>query len=139
MVYNQLAKIAAKHGRKLDPATYTCKITSTQPRKSPLPGSSSSALAQATLTDVDQPAPPNSRHLQAYTLWHDRGMSLHEICATMRSKENPLAESTVISYVVRALEANPALSFSMERLKALVQLEAGSWARHRDWINTRER
>ena len=38
------------------------------------------------------------------------------------------------SYVVRALQADPGLPFSMERLKAFVQLEAGSWRRHRDWI-----
>ena len=38
------------------------------------------------------------------------------------------------SYVVRALQADASLPFSMERLKAFVQLEAGSWRRHRDWI-----
>ena len=38
------------------------------------------------------------------------------------------------SYVVGALQADPNLPFSMERLKAFVQLEAGSWRRHKDWI-----
>lgn len=38
------------------------------------------------------------------------------------------------SYVVRALQADPTLPFSMDRLKAFVQLEAGSWVRHREWI-----
>ncbi|KAJ2987767.1 hypothetical protein NUW54_g9330 [Trametes sanguinea] len=61
-------------------------------------------------------------------------MSLQDICAALRSKENPLAASTVISYVVRALQADPTLPFSMARLKEFVQLEAGSWARHREWI-----
>lgn len=38
------------------------------------------------------------------------------------------------SYVVRALQADPSLPYDMGRLKEFVQLEAGSWVRHRDWI-----
>lgn len=38
------------------------------------------------------------------------------------------------SYVVRALQADPVLPYSMDRLKTFVQREAGSWRRHRDWI-----
>ncbi|EJF59660.1 ribonuclease H-like protein [Dichomitus squalens LYAD-421 SS1] len=81
-----------------------------------------------------QREPPRPQHLRAYNLWYHRDMPLADICAALRSKDNPLAESTVISYVVRALQADPSLPFSMERLKAFVQLEAGSWRRHRDWI-----
>ncbi|KAI1790059.1 ribonuclease H-like protein [Ganoderma leucocontextum] len=81
-----------------------------------------------------QREPPRPQHMRAYNLWHNRDMPLADICAALRSKDNPLAESTVISYVVRALQADPSLPFSMERLKAFVQLEAGSWRRHRDWI-----
>ncbi|KAI0768322.1 ribonuclease H-like domain-containing protein [Trametes elegans] len=77
---------------------------------------------------------PRPQHLRAYNLWHHRDLPLREICATLRSKENPLAESTVISYVVRALQADPTLPYSMVRLKALVQEEAGSWQRHKGWI-----
>ncbi|KAI0357923.1 ribonuclease H-like protein [Trametes cingulata] len=78
--------------------------------------------------------PPRPQHLRAYNLWHHRDMPLPDICAALRSKDNPLAHSTVISYVVRALQADPTLPFSMDRLKAFVQLESGSWTRHRDWI-----
>ncbi len=38
------------------------------------------------------------------------------------------------SYVVRALQADPSLPYDMDRLKVFVQLESGSWARHREWI-----
>ncbi|KAI0640448.1 ribonuclease H-like domain-containing protein [Trametes meyenii] len=73
------------------------------------------------------------QHIRAYKLWQDN-CSLSEICAKLRSKDNPLAHSTVISYVVAALQSNPKLSFDMDRLKSFVQLEIGSWERHRDWI-----
>ncbi|KAI0922992.1 hypothetical protein AcW1_002508 [Taiwanofungus camphoratus] len=39
---------------------------------------------------------PRPQHLRAYNLWHNRNMPLQQICATLRSKENPLAESTVM-------------------------------------------
>ncbi len=39
---------------------------------------------------------------------------------------------------MKALQANPSLPFSMERLKTFVQLEAGSWARYRNWLLIRE-
>lgn len=42
--------------------------------------------------------------------------------------------AVIRSYVVRALQADPSLPYSMNRLKAFVQLEAGSWQRHRQWI-----
>ncbi|KAI0672541.1 ribonuclease H-like domain-containing protein [Trametes maxima] len=77
--------------------------------------------------------PQSPQHLRAYKLWQNN-CSLSDICAKLRSKDNPLAHSTVISYVVAALQSNPQLSFDMDRLKAFVQLEIGSWERHRDWI-----
>ncbi|KAF8624705.1 hypothetical protein AX17_007036 [Amanita inopinata Kibby_2008] len=45
-----------------------------------------------------------------------------------------LKPSTVISYVIGALQADSKLPFSMERLRELVQMDAGSWERHREWI-----
>ncbi|KAK7683603.1 hypothetical protein QCA50_013441 [Cerrena zonata] len=74
------------------------------------------------------------QQMRAYKLWQEEQASLDYIRATLRSPENPLAESTVITYVVRAIQANPALPFDMNRLKEFVQLEAGSWARHKDWL-----
>ncbi|OSD00619.1 ribonuclease H-like protein [Trametes coccinea BRFM310] len=94
----------------------------------------SGTSARAIGSSTAQHEPPRPQHLRAYNLWHHRSMSLPDICAALRTKDNPLAASTVISYVVRALQADPTLPFSMARLKEFVQLEAGSWARHREWI-----
>ncbi|KAI8972404.1 ribonuclease H-like domain-containing protein [Trametes punicea] len=114
-----------------------------RPRNPPSSGGASlNASASATTSTRASMAVvrelPRPQHLRAYNLWHHRGMDLSDICAALRSKDNPLAQSTVITYVVRALQADPALPFSMPRLKALVQLEAGSWARHRDWISQKD-
>ncbi|KAI0800052.1 ribonuclease H-like domain-containing protein [Fomes fomentarius] len=98
------------------------------------PSSTSGPSTTASTATTTAGAPPRPQHLRAYNLWHHRDLPLHDICAALRSKENPLAESTVISYVVRALQADPSLPYSMDRLKAFVQLEAGSWQRHRQWI-----
>ena len=46
-----------------------------------------------------QPQPgerPRPQHMRAYNLWHNRDLPLADICAALRSKENPLAESTVM-------------------------------------------
>ncbi|RPD70687.1 ribonuclease H-like protein [Lentinus tigrinus ALCF2SS1-7] len=93
------------------------------------PGSSASTTLSTTQT---QNGPPRPQHLRAYKMWHQSKMPLRDICAALRSKENPLAESTVISYVVRALQAG--LPYDLEQLKGFVQLERGSWVWHRDWI-----
>ncbi|TFY58764.1 hypothetical protein EVJ58_g6213 [Rhodofomes roseus] len=144
VVYNRLLDIAAEQGRALGPAPYGNQIVpgmrSTNGTSSSISLASSTSSSHRTVSyvnDVDEllDRPRQSpQHLRAYNLWHHREAPLAEICATLRSRENPLKESTVISYVVRALQVDPSLPFSMDRLKALVQLEAGSWARHRDWI-----
>ena len=36
--------------------------------------------------------------------------------------------------MVGALQADPGLPFSMEKLRELVQMDGASWERHRDWI-----
>lgn len=51
----------------------------------------------------------------------------------------PLKESTVISYVVGAIQADTSLPFNMSKLLELVKMEAGSWSRHREWLMDAER
>ncbi|KAI0824507.1 ribonuclease H-like protein [Trametes gibbosa] len=115
------------------PLVYVGETASSMPSSTSRPQNLTSTSTAATLvTSMEER--PRPQHLRAYNLWHRRNLPLSEICATLRTKADPLAESTVISYVIRALQADPALPFSMDRLKALVQLEAGSWVRHRDWI-----
>ncbi|RDX45534.1 ribonuclease H-like protein [Lentinus brumalis] len=110
---------------EFDPAATTTTTGGSTSR----PGSGASATQGAVAS-----GPPRPQHLRAYKLWHHSQTPLDEICAALRSKENPLAHSTVISYVVRALQADPSLPYDMDRLKVFVQLESGSWARHREWI-----
>ena len=160
MVYNRLLAIAAEQGRSLGPAPYgsniihapTSAVASTSGASA---GMHRSVSYVSDVADLQGPRPRQSpQHLRAYNLWHNKDMPLHEICAALRTKENPLKESTVMcvspllrlngskmltggcrrSYVIRALEVDPALPFSMDRLKALVQEEAGSWTRHHDCI-----
>lgn len=59
------------------------------------PSSSTSGLSASTATTTAG-APPRPQHLRAYNLWHHRDLPLYDICAALRSKENPLAESTVM-------------------------------------------
>jgi hypothetical protein len=42
------------------------------------------------------------------------------------------------SYVIQALQMDKGLPFDMKGLKELVQMELGSWQRHRGWIATAE-
>ncbi|KAH8102291.1 ribonuclease H-like domain-containing protein [Cristinia sonorae] len=152
MVYNHLIKLAATSNRTLTPSRFTSDIKhdydtgKLKVKVSPTPplsreSTNSSITTQSSngskgwdsppIQPGDQPRP---QHLRAYNMWHHRSMSMDQIRAALRSKENPLAVSTVISYVVGALQADTSLPFSMARLKEFVQLEAGSWKRHRDWI-----
>ncbi|EKM56744.1 uncharacterized protein PHACADRAFT_172418 [Phanerochaete carnosa HHB-10118-sp] len=82
---------------------------------------------------------PQLQHRRAYTLWHHDRMALADICAELRSRENPLKVGTVISYVVRALQEDGSLPYSPEDLKALARSEADSWRRHGWWILEQER
>ncbi|OBZ66335.1 Werner syndrome ATP-dependent helicase [Grifola frondosa] len=164
MVYNRLATLATENRRVLRPESYTSNLameyasqkaavprpasfdassvvsTSANATKSPATTVSAISAQTATWTAAllhswpSSSRPPPRQHLRAYNLWHYHKMPLDDIRAELRSKENPLAASTVISYVVLALQAHPSLPFSMERLKAFVQLEAGSWGRHKQWI-----
>lgn len=165
MVYNRLLTIAAEQGRSLGPTPYGSSISHTPAPPSAVATSSAGGGTHRSVSYVSDVADlpqgseswrPSPQHLRAYNLWHHKDMPLQDICAALRTRENPLKESTVMcaflalgslsrncrtypsrcgrSYVIRALETDPALPFSIDRLKALVQLEAGSWTRHRNWI-----
>jgi len=72
-------------------------------------------------------------HRQAYTLWH-QGHGLLDICIRMGDPVNPQSETVVISYILRALNEDPTLPFSLEDLISLVRLDSSSWIYHRDTI-----
>lgn len=75
----------------------------------------------------------NQRHMEAYNLWHTCGYTVEKICTQMRAS-SPLKTSTVISYVVKAIKADPSLPYDRSRLRMLIQSEVGSWRFHRSWF-----
>ncbi|KAH0831103.1 ribonuclease H-like protein [Lanmaoa asiatica] len=144
MVYDKLQEIAAQAGETLDMSTYSCQVN---PRSLKLKDASVPTLPQSidafTKPHVPNyciPEPPRPQQLRAYKLWQVDKMPLDEMCMKLRigARVEPLKESTVISYVIGALQADPRLPFDMDELKALVVMEAGSWQRHRQWIASRE-
>ncbi|KIJ05572.1 hypothetical protein PAXINDRAFT_93282 [Paxillus involutus ATCC 200175] len=150
MVYNKLLQIAATSGNKLNVASYSCKVNPRSPKlqekdssSSPLPQGDANARSyqkSQALPDYCIPDPPRPQYLRAYKLWHHDKMPVDKMCMTLRTggRVEALKESTVISYVVGALQADRRLPFDMERLKDLIRMEASSWQRHRQWIASRE-
>ncbi|TFY80352.1 hypothetical protein EWM64_g3659 [Hericium alpestre] len=167
-VYKRCLALARESKRTVTPSDYTTDLyVEMNPPPAPARPEPSVAEAVATPTaststvlgrssmadDTEEPLlrpPPRPQELRAYMLWR-RGDGLASICASLRSRENPLKDSTVMygislrgiaraeiwadsSYVVNALDADQRLRFSMKALKVLVQMEAGSWTRHRDVI-----
>ncbi|KZV67369.1 ribonuclease H-like protein, partial [Peniophora sp. CONT] len=141
MIYKRIMSIARAAKVSLDSSTYSSDLMKElePPPAAPVPVSPFEAAAAgatapskpATRTRTSTSAKP--QHLRAYNLWRE-GHGLLDICIKLRSRTNPLRESTVVTYVVSALEADVQLPFSMTGLQTLVKGEAGGWHRHRDTI-----
>lgn len=60
--------------------------------------SASTGLTRLDTADDEGFVPIYQRpqHIRAYNLWHVRCLALPELCATLRSKENPLKQTTVM-------------------------------------------
>ncbi|KIM92426.1 hypothetical protein PILCRDRAFT_810481 [Piloderma croceum F 1598] len=155
IVYKKLRSIIDKHDITLSPAAYTSNVTglptpalSTITNKSTInafgaptnDASSEAALVspvpETSMTSVPSKR-PRSQHLRAYRMWRD-SKPLGTMCAELTTRGHPLKETTVISYVIGALQSDQRLPFDMRRLKELVQMEASSWRRHRGWITGAE-
>ncbi|KAF8557464.1 ribonuclease H-like protein [Imleria badia] len=144
MVCDRLQEIASQTGKTLDASTCSRHV---DPRSLKLKDASLLKLPRSLdaptkplVPDYCIPEPPRPQQLRAYKLWRVDKMPLEQMCMTLRTgaRVEPLKESTVISYVVGALQADPRLPFDMAELKALVLMEASSWQRHRQWIASRE-
>ncbi|KAI0313420.1 ribonuclease H-like domain-containing protein [Amylostereum chailletii] len=154
MVYRKIMLIALATKRPLSPAGYTSDLakeleapqprlvtgssdnpTLVEPSESKSSTSPTRRKTAAASKTANKAASSRVRpqHLRAFSLWKD-GHGLLDICIRMRNKENPLKEATVITYIVNALDADPSLAFSFTKLKAFVQMESGSWVRHRECI-----
>ncbi|KAI6020100.1 hypothetical protein PISMIDRAFT_678671 [Pisolithus microcarpus 441] len=150
MVYNKLAEKASQEGKHLEVLAYSCDV---DPRTVKLSvGSHTTALEKSSSTRSSVTRPPSFRDycipepaspqcLRAYKMWYERKMPLDKMCSELKTggRIAPLKESTVISYVIGALQADALLPFDLRELRELVQMEAGSWQRHRAWIHERER
>ncbi|KAG1888237.1 hypothetical protein F4604DRAFT_1083829 [Suillus subluteus] len=143
MVHLKLLDLAKASNKELDPTKYTSSVDppslragTTKVIASPTPPESN-APNFASLA----PAPPRPQYMRAYNLWHHRDMPLDKMCDILKTggRVEPLKESTVISYVVGAIQADTSLPFDMSKLLELVKMEAGSWSRHRAWLMDAER
>ncbi|KAF5384061.1 hypothetical protein D9615_003145 [Tricholomella constricta] len=150
MIYRRLQALAEKHDIVLDDGddTSRCKFAAnvepyfTFSSGSPallLSLSSSSAASSLEPEKVEM----RPQYLRAYRYWHERGMTMQRMCVELSLKGTVGVEgtrgeglkvSTVITYVVSALQADPKLPFEMWKLRDLVQMDGASWMRHREWI-----
>ncbi|KAF8581808.1 ribonuclease H-like protein [Ramaria rubella] len=140
-VYSKLMQMAKDQGLNIKPISTQGAMGITYVSDSPL-GEPERAIprfvavtvtSQSTTAQLKRPA--RHQHIRAYKLWHEEQKSLSDICSELRSPENPLAKSTVITYVVEALKADETLLFSRQQLKEFVQLDYYSWKRHGWWID----
>lgn len=119
-VYLRLIAIAAQHNRALVPANYTSNVTGQPAAKQttvlapPLATPTTSVSSSSTnsehtstrpapsmrplsyVTSIYEHSAPKPQEMRAYNLWHHEKMPLSDICATLRSKDHPLAKSTVM-------------------------------------------
>jgi hypothetical protein len=172
MVYQHLSEIARKRGLVLEDlaAEYTSNVNFNH--LSDVSASVSRASSQATtvVTESSQTTDAGTadgdimdpivsmrpQYLRAYRFWHERGMSLKQMCIELSLKGKAgegLKASTVMfvpcfsarnesnrfldsnsSYVIGALQADASLPFEIWKLRELVQMDGASWVRHREWI-----
>ena len=96
-MYRRICGIAEKAGRKLVLSKYAADL-----KKDYESGRLGMNKTAATVSPKDENRPhfviaePSPQELKAYTLWHKQGLSLTEMCVALRSKDNPLKESTVM-------------------------------------------
>ncbi|TFK67626.1 hypothetical protein BDN72DRAFT_730012, partial [Pluteus cervinus] len=71
---------------------------------------------------------------RAYKCWHNHKMTLEVMCKELVVVGDRLQPSTIISYIIGALQHDPSLPFDWDALLELLQMEITSWERHRGWI-----
>ena len=96
-MYRKICGIAEKAGKTLVLSKYTTDLKHDYES-----GRLGMITTAATILPKDEDRPyfvaaePTPQELKAYTLWHTQGLSLAEMCIALRSKDNPLKESTVM-------------------------------------------
>ncbi|KAF9463221.1 ribonuclease H-like domain-containing protein [Collybia nuda] len=156
MIYQRLVEIAKERGIEFNifDSEFSSEvlINHNQSELIPLSGQASEG-SSVPIARIESSTSQGSRfnegtsktspqYLRAYRYWHDQGMSIEKMCLVLSTKGRlaegtvgePLKTGTVISYVIGALQSGPQLPFEMTKLRDLVQSDAQSWVRHRDWI-----
>ena len=96
-MYRRICGIAKKAGKTLTLSKYTTDLKGDYES-----GRLGMITTAAAVSPKDESRPhfvtaePTPQELRAYTLWHTQGLSLAEMCVALRSKDNPLKESTVM-------------------------------------------
>lgn len=96
-MYKKICGIAEKAGKTLVLSKYTTDLQMEYEA-----GRLGMITTSATVLFKDGNLPhfvvvePTPQELKAYTLWHTRELSLTEMCVALRSKDNPLKETTVM-------------------------------------------
>jgi hypothetical protein len=96
-MYRKICGIAEKAGKTLVLSAYTTDL-----KKDHESGKLRMITTAATISPKDVGRPyfvavePTPQELRAYGMWHTQGLSLVEMCVALRSKDNPLKETTVM-------------------------------------------
>jgi hypothetical protein len=96
-MYKKICGIAEKAGKTLVLSKYTTDL-----QKEYDSGRLGMITTAAAILPKDEDIPyfvvvePTPQELKSYTLWHTQGLTLAEMCVALRSKDNPLKESTVM-------------------------------------------
>lgn len=143
MVHLKLLDLAKAGNKELDPTKYTSSVDPLGQRADSIKVIASPTPLESNAPNFPSlaPVPPRPQYMRAYNLWHHRHTPLDKMCDILKTggRVEPLKESTVISYVVGAIQADTSLPFDMSKLLELVKMEAGSWSRHREWLMDAER
>lgn len=143
MVHLKLLELAKAANKELDPTKYTSSVNPLSQRADSIKVIASPTPLESNAPNIPSlaPVPPPPQYMRAYNLWHHRNTPLDKMCDILKTggRVEPLKESTVISYVVGAIQADTSLPFNMSKLLELVKMEAGSWSRHREWLMDAER
>jgi len=96
-MYKKIRGIAEKAGKTLVLSKYTTDF-----QKEYEAGRLGMITTAATVSFKDGNLPdfvavePTPQEVKAYTLWHTQRLSLTDMCVALRSKDNPLKETTVM-------------------------------------------
>ena len=107
MVAQRLYALAEAHERVLDASKFTSAVAAFA-----VPAAAEDDDGALTAASADDPVdalapPPRPQHMRAYTFWHRDRRPFDDIRAALRTKENPLAASTVMCVAVFSSALKP--------------------------------